>query len=192
MNQDDLPRRDFVKQAAIAGVAASTVSAVGAALLEPASAATVAAPSVVPNMIGGYGPWAAGIVGEQPAKLSFLQDRFGNVDGWRQQARARVLEMPGSTQTQSLGDVRIESTSNSDGLTVQRISWQLAYGPRTQAVRIETRERTRQVTGGARLHDHGGNKYFGHGEDHADIGPAAFRHGASSRSLLWRRAWPTN
>ena len=28
------------------------------------------------NMIGAYGPWAAGLVGEGPARMSFRQARF--------------------------------------------------------------------------------------------------------------------
>ena len=37
-----------------------------------------------PNMIGAYGPWAAGILGEGPARLSFRQARFeaGAIDAW--------------------------------------------------------------------------------------------------------------
>ena len=44
------------------------------------------------NMIGAYGPWAAGLVGEGPARLSFRQDRFqaGDLDAWRAQARERL------------------------------------------------------------------------------------------------------
>ncbi len=42
-----------------------------------------------PNMIGAYGPWAAGLVGEGPARLSFRQGRFPavGIDAWRNEAR---------------------------------------------------------------------------------------------------------
>jgi hypothetical protein len=44
------------------------------------------------NMIGAYGPWAAGLVGKTPARLSFRQAMFqaGEVNAWRTQARERL------------------------------------------------------------------------------------------------------
>ncbi len=47
-----------------------------------------------PNMIGAYGPWAAGLVGEGPARLSFRQDRFqpAAIDAWRTAARGRLRD----------------------------------------------------------------------------------------------------
>lgn len=162
MNQDDLPRRDFVKQAALTGAAACAMSALSAELsaaVEPA--ANSAVPAVEPNMLGGYGPWAAGIVGDQPARLSFLQERFDNVDAWRKQAHARVMECLAQPETQSLHDVRVDSTEVSDGLAIQRISWQLGYGPRTQAIVLKPEKAKGKLPAVIGLHDHGGNKYFG-------------------------------
>ena len=45
------------------------------------------------NMIGAYGPWAAGLSGEGPARLSFRQPRFqaAAIDEWRQEARERPV-----------------------------------------------------------------------------------------------------
>ena len=34
-------------------------------------------------MIGAYGPWAAGLVGEGPARLSFRQPRYNDLEAWR-------------------------------------------------------------------------------------------------------------
>ena len=47
-----------------------------------------------PDMIGAYGPWAAGLVGEGPAQLSFRNGRFpaGEIDTWRKRARDRLKE----------------------------------------------------------------------------------------------------
>ena len=33
-----------------------------------------------PNMIGAYGPWAASLVGDELARLSFRRDEFTDVD----------------------------------------------------------------------------------------------------------------
>lgn len=112
-------------------------------------------------MLGGYGPWAASLVGDQPARLSFLQARFDNVEGWRPQAHARVMECLAQPESQTLADARIDSTDRHDGLIVQRISWQLAYGPRTQAILLKPENAQGKLPAVIGLHDHGGNKYFG-------------------------------
>ena len=41
--------------------------------------------SMIPNMIGAYGPWAAGLAGDGPATLSFRNPRFErkDLDAWR-------------------------------------------------------------------------------------------------------------
>ncbi len=69
--------------------------------------------------------------------------------------------MLGATRNQSLTDVRIESTDIRDGLSIQRVSWQLAYGPRTQAVVLKPENAQGKLPAVLGLHDHGGNKYFG-------------------------------
>jgi hypothetical protein len=47
---------------------------------------------MTPNMIGAYGEWAAGLVGDNPARLSFRNPRFrpADLDAWRAQARERL------------------------------------------------------------------------------------------------------
>jgi len=53
-----------------------------------------------PNMVGAYGEWAAGIVGDQPARLSFRHPEQRHVNDWRVAARARYRELlmqPAST-----------------------------------------------------------------------------------------------
>ena len=60
---------------------------------------------MIPNMIGAYGEWAAQAM-QDPARLSFRQPMFANVDAWRAVARARFSEMlmgPG-------GAIEIETT----------------------------------------------------------------------------------
>ena len=61
-----------------------------------------------------------------------------------------------------MADVQVDQQLVYDGLHVERLSWQLPYGPRTEAVFLKpatTRGRLPAVLG---LHDHGGNKFFGH------------------------------
>jgi dienelactone hydrolase len=56
---------------------------------------------------------------------------------------------------------QVQHTLDHDGLHVEHLSWQLPYGPPTEAVFLKpagARGRLPAVLG---LHDHGGNKYFG-------------------------------
>ena len=41
--------------------------------------------TMIPNMIGAYGPWAAGLSGDGPARLSFRNPRYQqkDLDAWR-------------------------------------------------------------------------------------------------------------
>lgn len=166
---DDLPRRDFVKQAALSSAAACAVSAISQCSVanEVVANETGANESatlnldVVPNMLGGYGAWAASIVGDQPGRLSFLQAGVDNVDTWRKSAQARVMECLAQPETQTLADARVDAIESHDGLTIERISWQLGYGPRTQAILLKPEKAKGKLPAVIGLHDHGGNKYFG-------------------------------
>ena len=115
------------------------------------------------NMIGAYGPWAAGLVGEGPARLSFRQERFrpASIDDWRNQARGRLRECLLQPDTGATPKAQVQHQLEFDGLHVEHLSWQLPYGPPTEAVFLKpagARGRLPAVVG---LHDHGGNKYFG-------------------------------
>ena len=48
-----------------------------------------------------------------------------------------------------------------DGLHMEELSWQLPYGPRTQAVLLKPLNATGRLPGVIGLHDHSGNKFFG-------------------------------
>ena len=114
-------------------------------------------------MIGAYGPWAAGLIGEGPARQSFRQDRFrpGSIDDWRGQARHRLRECLIQPDTGKAPKAQVQHQLIYDGLHVEHLSWQLPYGPPTEAVFLKpagARGRLPAVIG---LHDHGGNKYFG-------------------------------
>src|SRR5262249_33881596 len=116
-----------------------------------------------PNMIGAYGPWAAGILGEGPARLSFRQARVeaSAVDAWRRQARQRVRDCLMQPETGGVPKAQVQHQLDYDGLHVEHLSWQLPYGPPTEAVFLKpagARGRLPAVLG---LHDHGGKKYFG-------------------------------
>ena len=165
--RDDLPpkpadaveRRDFIKRSSLASSLALASWTVAADALASAPGELEA---IEPNMIGAYGPWAASIVGDDPARLSFRQARFQDIDAWRTEARQRLLDCLLQPDKKPIGDVRVEGLEAEPGLVCERISWQLPYGPRTSALLLKPENARGRLPAVLALHDHGGNKYFGH------------------------------
>ena len=86
-----------------------------------------------PNMLGAYGPWAASLVPDGPARLSFRNERYRDVDAWRREARGSFLAQ--LLQPESRGTPRADRHNQFmfDGLTVEHLHWTLPYGPPTEA-----------------------------------------------------------
>jgi len=115
------------------------------------------------NMIGSYGPWAAESVEKWEHALSYLYPAWGDIDAWREAARAKVAELfacpvVGSEVLQTL---RLDRRYRFDDLDIEELSWQLPYGPRTEAVFLKPSGHTGALPGVLALHDHGAVKYFG-------------------------------
>ena len=113
------------------------------------------------NMIGAYGPWAAGIVGDEPARLSFRRPEFEQIDAWRELARGRLKECLLQPDAGGVPEATVQHQFQLDGLDVEHLSWQLPYGPPTEAVLLKPAGARGPLPGVVGLHDHGGNKYFG-------------------------------
>lgn len=114
-------------------------------------------------MIGAYGPWAASIAGDGPGRLSFLNDRFSlsDLDVWRQKAQARLDECLLSPESGGVPQAEVQHQFEYDGLHIEHLTWQLPYGPPTEAVFLKPAAAQGRLPGVLALHDHGGNKYFG-------------------------------
>jgi dienelactone hydrolase len=114
------------------------------------------------NMVGPYGPWLADkVLGEGPARLSFRTGKWNSVDDWRQAARARTWECMAPVDLGGQPQARVESVQEYDGLTVERLSWQLPGGPRSEAIFLKPAGARGRLPGILALHDHGGNKFLG-------------------------------
>ena len=116
---------------------------------------------ITPNMIGAYGPWAASIVGDDPARLSFRRGEWQDVDAWRLVARQRVLDLLAQPEAGPIPDVTVQRRFVFQGLEVEELSWQLPYGPPTRAIFLKPEGARARLPGILALHDHAGNKYFG-------------------------------
>ena len=100
----DVDRRTFLQAAAAAAVGLQVAGGAEPAAAQPGSGPLppAAGPLTVPqNMLGEFGPWARGLIGEGPARLSFRRpefDRRGIAD-WRTKARARVRDCIASPES---------------------------------------------------------------------------------------------
>lgn len=114
-----------------------------------------------PNTIGIYGPWAASLVPDAPAKFSFRRAEFNDIDHWREQARTRLLDRLAQPATGGVPEVTVHRTFTYDGLHIEELSWQLPYGEPTQAYFLKPADATEPLPGVVALHCHSGIKYFG-------------------------------
>jgi dienelactone hydrolase len=114
-------------------------------------------------MIGAYGPWAASLLGEGPARLSFRSRAFRDVDldTWRRQARERLHACLLQPETGDVPQAELQHRFEYDGLAIEHLRWQLPYGPPTEAYLLKPAGAKGPLPGILGLHDHGGNKYFG-------------------------------
>jgi dienelactone hydrolase len=118
------------------------------------------------NMLGAYGEWAASRVEAGPGLFSLRNPRWTSVEQWRNAARAelaRSLCRPTDHGGRDVAvrDIVLHRSSERDGVSIEEISWQLPWGPRTEAVLLKPRGAAGRLPGVLALHDHAGNKYFG-------------------------------
>jgi dienelactone hydrolase len=112
------------------------------------------------NQIGAYGDWASQIA-EDPPRLSFRRAGWASFDAWKSSAREayrKALLQPNASGTPQ---ATVQHRFEFDGLAIEHLSWQLPYGPPTEAYLLKPANASGKLPGVVALHDHGGNKYFG-------------------------------
>lgn len=146
--------------------------------------------SFTPNMLGAYGPWAAGLAGDGPGALSWRRGGWPDLESWRAQARARVWECLAPPDAGGLPPVELRRCYAYDGLHVEELSWQLPYGPPTEAILLKPLGAQGPLPGVLALHDHGARKFYGK-EKIADTGaacPPALEGRAAYGGVVWANA----
>jgi dienelactone hydrolase len=118
-------------------------------------------PTEALNMIGAYGPWATDLLGEGPARLSFRQPHWQEIDAWRAASRGRLRECLASPPLPPTPTVECLEMTTYEGLHIERLRWQLPYGPPTEAVLLKPEGARKPLPGVLGLHCHGGVKFFG-------------------------------
>ena len=113
---------------------------------------------------------------------------------WRhgaQQARARVWACLAPPDTGGQPAVQVHRSYAYDGLQIDELSWQLPYGPPTEAILLKPLGAKGPLPGVLALHDHSGHKYFGK-EKIVDTGaprhPAVTEPDASYGGIAWANA----
>ena len=112
------------------------------------------------NMIGAYGEWAAGLLPEPP-RLSFRRPEWQKLAAWQTQARERFRAALLQPPTGGSPKAALQHQFEYDGLSIEHLTWQLPYGPPTEALVLKPAGARGRHPGVLALHDHGGNKYFG-------------------------------
>ncbi len=113
------------------------------------------------NMLGAYGALGEAVLGDGPAELSFRNARFTDVDAWRTEARAKAYELLASPDLGGVPGPKVIAETVIDGVSAQRVQWQLPYGPATDAVVLRPVGAKGRLPGVLGLHCHAGAKYFG-------------------------------
>lgn len=114
----------------------------------------------MPNLIGAYGEWAAGLATDPP-RLSFRRAEFRDVRTWQARARTRLFDALLMPDTGGVPKASTQHIYNFDGVAIEQLSWQLPYGPPTEALFLRPRGVTGKLPAVIAMHDHGGQKYFG-------------------------------
>jgi dienelactone hydrolase len=141
------------------------------------------------NTIGAYGQFAAAILGEGPAELSYRNPRFDDLEQWRAQAKAKAMELIAQPDTGGTPEAEVVVSAVVEGVQVERLRWRLPYGPPTEAVFLKPEGAQGPLPGVLSLHDHGGLKYFGWrkiAEDGGPVHPMMRRH---REECYESRAW---
>jgi hypothetical protein len=108
-------------------------------------------------MIGAYGPWAAPIAGDGPARLSFRNPKFAatDLDTWRRQAGERFSAGLLVPET-GVPRAELQHQFEHDGLTIEHLRWSLPSGPPTEAYFLKPAGALGRLPGVLAFHDHGG------------------------------------
>lgn len=113
------------------------------------------------SLIGQYGKWAAGRISKELPSLSFRRKEWTDVKKWSQEATKRVMERLAVPDMGGLPEVKIKKQYRHDGLHIEELTWQLPYGPETEAILLKPQDARKPLPGILAFHDHAGNKYFG-------------------------------
>ncbi|HKZ38095.1 MAG TPA: hypothetical protein VJ184_10610, partial [Chryseolinea sp.] len=136
-------RRDFIKLTGITGLSIASGGLLNVFEAAGNNSNTLEKISAMENaivkdksssIIGAYGSWAAGLNENKLPSLSFRNIDFTNVEAWKKIARNRLTERLAIPEIGGLPKVTVKKQHSYDGLHIEEVSWQLPYGPPTDAI----------------------------------------------------------
>ncbi|HEY5371231.1 MAG TPA: hypothetical protein VIJ75_19785 [Hanamia sp.] len=113
------------------------------------------------SIIGSYGQWANSLLEGRLPGLSFRSDEWSNLNKWKVSARKTIFER---LAIRDLGGIPIVNTLKKyiyDDLEIEELSWQLPYGPKTNAILLKPVGVKGPLPAILAFYDHGLQKYFG-------------------------------
>ena len=103
-------------------------------------------------------------LGEYSDLVSAVNKQYGALP-WAKpgpETQARVREcLHFSLGAEQASQIRLERTWEKDGVAGELLSWNVGYGPRTEAYVLKPLGATDRLPGILALHDHGGFKVYG-------------------------------
>jgi len=93
--------------------------------------------------------------------LSYLAEDWPEPEVWRTEARAKVFELLAFNPPKVRLNATVDSRRKEGSLTIEEVSYDMPYGPRTQGFFLYPRRRHGKLPAIVALHDHGGFKYYG-------------------------------
>ncbi len=104
------------------------------------------------NTVGAFGPWLDKLCRRPRAPLT-PRNRIG--------IRRRLLQCLAIPDTGGTPRAKVHDRYIWDGLSIEHLSWQLPYGPRTEAIFLKPAGVQRRLPAVLALHSHGGKKDLG-------------------------------
>ncbi len=140
------------------------------------------------NMIGAYGEFAASLLPAKPGPLSLQRCPPADFPARRAAAKARILECMAPPTLGPIATPEVRRRWEHDGLVVEELSWQLPYGPRTEAWVLKPAGAPGRLPAVLALHDHGGFKYWGKekiAQTASAVHPAIAEHRVHYEGAAW-------
>lgn len=116
------------------------------------------------TIIGKYGKLVDSLISDKPGSLSFRNPMYTDLNSWKEIVVSKVLDIISPPKAANPDNLKVVSKKRYewDGLIVEEMSWQLPFGPETEALFIKPCDAKEKLPGLLALHDHAGNKYWGY------------------------------
>lgn len=115
----------------------------------------------VPSDVGNYYPFLSSYAKQQPMSLSFLSKQWSEVEQWRIQGRAKMLELLAYDPAPASSKPKILDQTVKAGYTRYRVQLPISSNRISEAFLLIPHGLTKPAPAIVAIHDHGGFYYFG-------------------------------